>query len=128
LAYVQGEDRYQITMFPDNIDDYVAKDNPVRVIDAFVQSLDVAALGFKYSNPNSLGRPAYDPKDMLKLYLYGYLNRIRSSRRLEAEAGRNLELIWLMRKLKPDFKTIADFRKDNKRPLKQVFRLCHTGN
>lgn len=122
MAYVKGEDRYQITMFPDSIDDYVAEDNPVRVIDAFVEGLDVAALGFKYSNPNPLGRPAYDPKDMLKLYLYGYLNRIRSSRRLEAEAGRNLELIWLMRKLKPDFKTIADFRKDNKKPLKQVFK------
>ena len=99
MAYIQGEDRYQITMFPDSIDEYISEDNPVRVIEAFVISLDVVSLGFKYSNPNTTGRPPYDPKDMLKLYLYGYLNRIRSSRRLEAEAGRNLELMWLMRKL-----------------------------
>lgn len=122
MAYIQGEDRYQITMFPDSIDEYISEDNPVRVIEAFVISLDVVSLGFKYSNPNTTGRPPYDPKDMLKLYLYGYLNRIRSSRRLEAEAGRNLELMWLMRKLKPDFKTIADFRKDNQNALKLVFK------
>jgi transposase len=122
LAYIKGEDRNQITLFPESIDEYINEDNPVRVIEAFVMRLDIAKLGFKYSKEDSIGRPPYNPQDMLKLYLYGYLNRIRSSRRLEAEAGRNLELIWLMRKLKPDFKTIADFRKDNKKPLKQVFK------
>lgn len=122
MAYIKGENRYQTTMFPDSIDDYISEDNPVRVIEAFVISLDVVSLGFKYSNPNLTGRPPYDPKDMLKLYIYGYLNRIRSSRRLEAESGRNLELMWLMRKLKPDYKTIADFRKDNQKALKLVFK------
>jgi len=122
LAYITGEDRYQITMFPECIDDYVSDDNPVRFIEAFVMSLDLIKMGFKYSQDNKIGRPPYNPQDMLKLYIYGYLNRIRSSRRLEAEAARNLELIWLMRKLKPDFKTIADFRKDNKKALIQVFR------
>ncbi len=122
MAYIKGEDRNQITLFPESIDEYINEDNPVRVIEAFVMRLDIAKLGFKYSKEDSIGRPPYNPQDMLKLYLYGYLNRIRSSRRLEAEAGRNLELIWLMRKLKPDFKTIADFRKDNKKPLKQVFK------
>lgn len=122
MAYIKGEDRKQITLFPESIDEYISEDNPVRVIEAFVLKLDIVKLGFKYSQEDSIGRPPYNPQDMLKLYLYGYLNRIRSSRRLEAEAGRNLELIWLMRKLKPDFKTIADFRKDNKKALKQVFK------
>jgi transposase len=112
MAYITGEDRNQITLFPEAIDDYIAADNPVRVIEAFVNSLDMQELGFQRAEPNNIGRPGYDPRDLLKLYLYGYLNRIRSSRRLETEAGRNLELLWLLRKLKPDFKTIADFRKD----------------
>ncbi|SNS31399.1 Transposase [Anaerovirgula multivorans] len=122
MAYIKGEDRNQIIMFPECIDDYILEDNPVRVIDVFVQTLDLKELGFKKINPNAVGHPSYDPKDMLKLYLYGYLNRIRSSRRLEHEAIRNIELIWLLRKLRPDFKTIADFRKDNKKAIKQIFR------
>ena len=122
MTYVKGEDRNQITLFPEAIDDYITEDNPVRVIEAFVNSLDMQKLGFQKAEPKNIGRPAYDPRDLLKLYLYGYLNRVRSSRRLEAEAGRNLELLWLLRKLKPDFKTIADFRKDNSKALKGVFK------
>lgn len=129
MSYIKGENRYEVTLFPESIDDYISEDNPVRVIDAFVQSLDMVKLKFKYAEPKKLGRHPYDPKDMLKLYIYGYLNQIRSSRKLEAEAGRNLELMWLMHKLKPDFKTIADFRKDNNKPLKEVFKqfnlLCN---
>lgn len=97
-------------------------DNPVRFIDAFVDELDLTEAGFRRTRPRTTGRPGYDPADMLKLYLYGYLNRIRSSRRLEAEATRNLELIWLLRGLRPDFKTIADFRRDNRGAFKAVFR------
>ncbi len=122
MAYVKGENRQQINMFPEVIDDYVAEDNPVRVIEAFVMSLDMSALGFERAQAPTLGRPAYNPRDLLKLYLYGYLNRIRSSRKLESEASRNLEVIWLISGLKPDFKTIADFRKDNKEAVKQVFK------
>jgi len=122
MGYVKGEDRQQVIMFPDSMDDYVAEDNSVRVIEAFVMSLDMAELGFKRAQTNIMGRPSYDPCDLLKLYLYGYLNRIRSSRRLEREAARNLELIWLICGLKPDFKTIADFRKDNKNAIRQVFK------
>ena len=122
MLYIKGEDRNQITLFPEAVDDYIASDNPVRVIEAFVNSLDMQELGFQRAMPKNIGRPPYDPKDLLKLYLYGYLNRTRSSRRLETEASRNLELIWLLRKLKPDFKTIADFRKDNSKALKGVFK------
>jgi len=122
MGYVKGEDRHQITMFPDSFDDYVAEDNPVRVIEAFVMTLDMSALGFERAQASTSGRPAYDPRDLLRLYLYGYLNRIRSSRKLESEASRNLEIIWLISGLKPDFKTIADFRKDNKEAIKKVFK------
>jgi len=122
MAYITGEDRSQITLFPEAVDDYITSDNPVRVIEAFVNSLNMQELGFLRTDPNVIGRPSYDPRDLLKLYLYGYLNRIRSSRRLETEAGRNLELFWLLRKLKPDFKTIADFRKDNSKAIHGVFR------
>ena len=122
MAYIKGENINQITLFPEAIDDYITSDNPVRVIKAFVDSLDMKELGFKRSVSNYIGRPSYDPRDLLKLYLYGYINRIRSSRKLETEAGRNLELMWLLRKLKPDFKTIADFRKDNKKAIKNVFK------
>ncbi len=122
MAYIMGEDRSQITLFPEAVDDYITSDNPVRVIEAFVSSLNMQELGFLRTDPNVTGRPAYDPKDLLKLYLYGYMNRIRSSRRLETEAGRNLELFWLLRRLKPDFKTIADFRKDNPKAIKGVFK------
>ena len=104
------------------MDDYVGPDNPVRFIDAFVDSLDLEAVGFQRVRPNDKGRPSYDPTDLLKLYIYGYLNRVRSSRRLEAETHRNLEAIWLLRRLTPDFKTIADFRRDNRKAFRQVFR------
>ena len=116
MAYIKGEDRNQVIMFPEYLDEYIAEENPVRVIDAFVDGLDLERLGFKRTTPIAVGHPSYDPRDILKLYLYGYLNRIRSSRRLEHE------VIWLLKKLNPDFKTIADFRKDNKKPLKAVFR------
>jgi len=120
--YITGEDRNQIILFPESIDEYVSDNNSIRIIDEYIKQLDLKRLGFKRAVNPSTGRPPYHPKDMLKLYLYGYLNRVRSSRRLEQEAIRNLEVIWLLKKLKPDFKTIADFRKDNKKALKKVFR------
>ncbi len=122
MGYIEGEDRNQIILFPESIDEYVSDNNSVRIIDEYIKQLDLKRLGFKRAANPLMGRPPYHPKDMLKLYLYGYLNRIRSSRRLEQEAIRNLEVIWLIRKLNPDFKTIADFRKDNKKALKKVFR------
>ena len=128
MPYIKGTDRNQVTMFPESIDDYIASDNSVRVIDAYVEQADMVAHKFTFARCPKTGRPPYDPKTLLKLYLYGYLNRIRSSRRLEDEANRNLELIWLLEKLAPDFKTIADFRKNNKKALKELFkdfsRLC----
>jgi len=122
MGYITGEDRNQIILFPESIDEYVSDNNSIRIIDEYINQLDLKSLLFKRAVTPKMGRPPYHPKDMLKLYLYGYLNRIRSSRRLEQEAIRNLEVIWLIRKLKPDFKTIADFRKDNKKALKKVFR------
>jgi len=122
MPYIEGEDRNQVTLFPDTIEDYIEEDNPVRVIDAFVEQLDMAGLGFKFANCPRMGRPPYKPQDLLKLYIYGYLNRVRSSRRLEHESKRNVELMWLLGKLSPDFKTIADFRKDHKQTLKRVYR------
>ena len=111
--FVDGLDRSQGLLLPDRLEDYVHEDNPVRVVDAFVEALDLSALGFEAANRAAGGRPAYHPATLLKIYIYGYLNRIQSSRRLEREAQRNLELIWLTGRLAPDFKTIADFRKDN---------------
>ena len=122
MAHITGEDRFQLLLLPDAVDDYVGPDNPVRFIDAFVDSLDLEAAGFRRVRPNDMGRPGYAPSDLLKLYIYGYLNRVRSSRRLEAETHRNLEAIWLLRQLTPDFKTIADFRRDNRKAFRQVFR------
>ncbi len=119
--FIEGLDRSQATLLPDCIDDYVAEDNPVRAIDAFVDMLDLAALGFDVE-PEATGRPGYHPAVMLKIYVYGYLNQVQSSRRLERECTRNLELIWLTGQLKPDFKTIADFRKDNGPAIKKVCR------
>ena len=113
MSYVRGEDRGQAALLPPVIEDYVAGDAPVRVIDAFVDGLDVRRLGFGRSVPAATGRPPYDPRDLLKLYVYGYLNEVRSSRRLERECSRNVEAMWLLRRLAPDFKTIADFRRDN---------------
>ena len=113
-AFIEGDVRSQTTLFPDQLDDYIAPDNVVRVIDAFVNEMELGDLGFKVI-PEIKGRPAYHPAVMLKIYIYGYLNRIQSSRRLEREAGRNVELMWLTCRLMPDFKTIADFRKDKDR-------------
>ena len=111
--FVEGEDRRQSFLLPASLDDYVTEDNPVRVVEAFIDELDLAALGFAGVRPAATGRPAYHPSTLLKIYLYGYLNRVQSSRRLEREAQRNIELMWLTGRLAPDFKTIADFRRDN---------------
>ncbi len=119
--FIEGEERSQATLFPEQLDRYIAEDNPVRVIDVFVDELDMGKMGFK-TVPAETGRPSYHPSTMLKLYIYGYLNRIQSSRRLEREAGRNVELMWLLGRLAPDFKTIADFRKDNTKAIRLVCR------
>jgi transposase len=111
--FIEGQDRSQVTLLPECLDDYIGEDNPVRVVDAFVDELDLEALGFEGATAAATGRPAYHPSVLLKVYIYGYLNRIQSSRRLEREAQRNLELMWLTGRLAPDFKTIADFRRDN---------------
>jgi len=120
--HVNGTHRDQTVLFPDTIDKYVEKENPVRFIDAFVESLNFEKLGFKHSFPAETGRPSYNPSDLLKLYVYGYLNQVRSSRKLEKECHRNVEVMWLLKKLAPDFKTIADFRKDNVDCIKGVFK------
>ena len=122
MTHIFGFERSQLLLLPEAIDDYVGSDNPVRFIDAFVDGLDLTKAGFIRVAPKATGRPGYAPGDLLKLYLYGYLNRVRSSRRLEAECHRNIEVIWLLRTLKPDFKTIADFRADNRAAFKSVFR------
>jgi transposase len=118
--FIEGADRAQSTLLPECVDDFIDESNPVRVIDAFVDALDLGKLGFDGVVPEATGRPSYHPSAMLKLYIYGYLNRIQSSRRLEREAGRNLEVIWLLRRLTPDDKTVADFRKDNGPAIKKV--------
>jgi transposase len=118
--FVEGADRGQSTLLPECLDDWIDEENPVRVIDAFVDALDLASLGFNGVEPAATGRPAFHPSVLLKLYIYGYLNRVQSSRRLEREAARNLELLWLLGRLVPDHKTIADFRKDNGPALRQV--------
>jgi transposase len=120
-GFIEGEDRHQATLFPERLDDYIAEDSPVRVIDVFIDGLDVSGLGFK-TVAEVTGRPGYHPKTLLKLYIYGYLNRIQSSRRLEREAQRNVELMWLTGRLAPDFKTVADFRKDNGEAIRLVCR------
>lgn len=122
MDYIKGRERNQITLLPESIDDLVGPDNPVRVIDAFIDGLDMEAAGFRRFRPNETGRPSYDPRDLLKLYVYGYFNRIRSSRKLMTECARNIELYYLLNRLTPDFRTIADFRKDNAKALKNVFR------
>ena len=122
MSFIQGTPRQQALLFPDVIDDYIGEDNPVRFIDAFVDGLSLEALGFDRFVPEATGRPPYDPGDLLKLYLYGYINRLRSSRKLERECTRNVEVMWLLRKLRPDFKTVSDFRKDNRKAFKGVFR------
>lgn len=127
-GFIEGENRTQHTLFPDSLDNYIHEDNPVRVVDAFVDMLDLAHMGFNRTQPKETGRPGYSPTTLLKLYLYGYLNRIQSSRRLEREAHRNVELMWLLQRLTPDFKTIADFRRDNgtgiKNACKDFIHIC----
>ena len=126
--FVEGADRRQSWLLPDTLDDYVTEDNPVRVVDVFIDELDLAELGFAGMAPAATGRPAYHPATLLKIYLYGYLNRVQSSRRLEREAGRNIELMWLTGRLAPDFKTIANFRRDNgpaiRTACRQFVLLC----
>ena len=127
-GFIEGEAREQITLFPECLDDYVSEDNRVRVIDVFLDTLDLTSMGFK-TEPAKTGRPSYHPSLMLKLYVYGYLNRIQSSRRLEREANRNIELMWLLKRLAPDFKTIADFRKNNTEAIilvcREFVQICY---
>ena len=113
MGFVQGVHRDTLILFPEVLDEYIKDDNPVRFIDALVDSLDLRDLQFERATPKEMGRPPYYPGDMLKLYIYGYLNHIRSSRKLQKEANRNVEVMWLLGKLAPDFQTIADFRRDN---------------
>ena len=122
MGHVTGESRCQATLFPEVLDDVVGRNDPVRVIDAFVDSLDLAELGFSKVAAEEMGRPPYAPGDLLKLYIYGYLHRIRASRRLEAETHRNVQVMWLIKRLTPGFKTIADFRKDHARAIVGVCR------
>ncbi len=122
MDYIRGVSRDQVMLFPDSVEEYITEDNAVRFIDAFVGSLELAKLGFRRAQPAETGRPGYDPGDLLRLYLYGYLNRVRSSRMLERETKVNIEVMWLLGKLRPDFKTVADFRRDNLGAIKQVCR------
>lgn len=119
---VEGASRRQSTLLPECLDDYIGEDNPIRVVDVLVEHLDLAALGFAGVVPASTGRPSYHPAILLKIYIYGHLNRVQSSRRLEREAQRNIELMWLTERLAPDFKTIADFRRDNGPAIRNVCR------
>jgi transposase len=122
MHHIAGKPREQLTLLPEAVEDYIGSDNPVRFIDAFVNTLDLASLGFLKVDLADTGRPPYQPADLLKLYIYGYLNRVRSSRRLERETQRNLEIMWLLGKLAPDHKTISNFRRDNRAPLRLVCR------
>ena len=121
MGYISGESREQSVLFPGTLDDYIERDNPVRAIEAFAEGRDMSQLGFERAEAAETGRPGFDPRDMVKLYLYGYLNGIRSSRKLEKEAQRNVEVLWLLKKLAPDYKTIADFRRDTLKPLNGLF-------
>jgi transposase len=131
-GYIEGRDRTQAALFPERLDDWIHEDSTVRVIDVFIEELDLRSLGFGRSEPAGMGRPGYRPTTLLKIYVYGYLNRVQSSRRLEAEAHRNIELIWLTGRLAPDFKTIADFRRDNGEAIGKVCKefvlLCRRLN
>jgi transposase len=120
--FIEGQDRSQSVLFPEQLEDWISEDNPVRAVDAFVDALDLAALWFERAQAADTGRPAYHPATLLKIYIYGYLKRIQSSRRMEREAQRNVELIWLTGRLMPDFKTIADFRRDNGEAIRKVCR------
>ncbi|RKR31266.1 IS1182 family transposase [Paraburkholderia sp. BL17N1] len=120
--FVEGDDRKQVALLPECVDDYIGQDNPIRIVDVFVDELDLTTLGFNGTTPAITGRPSYHPGVMLKIYIYGYLNRVPSSRRLERECQRNVELMWLTGRLAPDFKTIADFRRDNGPAIRNVCR------
>ena len=124
--FIEGIDRGQTALFPECLADWIGEDNPVRVIDAFVDKLELSGLGFEGVIPEATGRPSYHPAVMLKLYIYGYLNRVQSSRRLEREAQRNVEVMWLTGRLAPDHKTIAEFRKDNGRAIKRSASIHRT--
>ena len=130
--HILGQSRTQTTLFPEALDDFITEDNPVRVVDVFVEGLDLETLGFERVIATGKGRPGYHPAILLKLYIYGYLNRIQTSRRLEKESHRNIELMWLLSRLMPDFKTIADFRKDNRKGIKgacrQFVEMCRQMN
>jgi transposase len=120
--HIEGLNRNQTFLLPETLEQYVNQDNPARFIDAFTEHLNLQNMGFTHSTPTQTGRPPYNPKDLLKLYIYGYLNQVRTSRKLERECHRNLEVLWLTKKLAPDHKTIADFRKDNAQCIKAVFK------
>jgi transposase len=120
--FVEGDDSKQIALLPECVDDYIGQDNPVRIVDVFAGELDLTTLGFNGTTPAITGRPSYHPGAMLKIYIYGYLNQIPSSRRLERECQRNVEMMWLTERLAPDFKTIADFRRDNGPAIRNVCR------
>lgn len=126
--FIEGEDRSQGTLFSDRLDDYIGDDNPARIVDVLFDELDLVQLGFEGAAPEATGRPSYHPATLLKLYIYGFLNRVQSSRRLERETQRNVELMWLLSRLSPDFKTIADLRRDNGPAIQKVcghfIRLC----
>jgi transposase len=122
MGHIQGANRHEVIFFREGLDDHIAKGNPVRFLEAFVDELNLEACGFQRAVSAATGRPGYAPGDLLKLSLYGYLYRLRSSRRLEQETHRNVALLWLLKKLRPDRKTIADFRKNNRKPLRQVCR------
>jgi transposase len=122
MAFIQGVNRNQKLIFPEYLEDSIGEENPVRVIDAYADTLNLKQMGFTKTIEYRCGAPSYNPKDLLKLYIYGYINAIRSSRKLERETYRNIEVMWLLRKIQPDFKTIADFRKENKNILKKVFK------
>jgi transposase len=122
MGHIAGANRHEEVPFPQRLDDYITDDNPVRFIDAFVDELDLEARGFRNAVAAATGRPSYHPGDLLQLYLYGYLYRLRSSRRLEQETQRNVALMWLLKKLRPDHKTIANFRRDHLNPLREVCR------
>lgn len=126
MSHIEGSDRDQMTLFPEALDDYVSQENPVRFIDALVESLKLEELGFTHAVPNELGRPPYNPADLLRLFIYGYLNRVRSSRQLEREAHRNVELMWLLRRLTPDFPGLSGQDRQDHRRLPKGQRPGHS--
>ena len=122
MGYIEGQDRNQIILFPESLDEYISSDNMVRVVDVFVDNIDLASLGFTKATPSQMGRPPFSANTLAKLYIYGYYNNIRSSRKLKREAHRNVEVMWLLKKLTPDHRVIATFRKENAAALKELFK------